>query len=1294
MDDSLKKYQEVLINLTLENKTIYLDKIDRNNFLDLHEFKNYNKELYDSFINFVFDEETEKVELISNPLEWQSLEIQRIRERSEQEKLYKSNSVDDDEYKDFLEDFYVKKVSKELEILNKNYINMLNINFDLEILCGKKQERNLYIGYPFIEGYMDMQTYLNMPLFLIPVKIFNEKNAWYIQKNFNDKVQINKYLLLMIEKIMNKKIDIKTEYDFNKEFKRDVVYYVLDLLKTSNITLSFASGFLNTGIEKFSGKLRPLIDGKPYIKVRNFMIGGNFKTIDGFFKEYEELDNCKELGNVVTSFVNGEKKVNQKDFKQEDLSNKLYIKDTLDFAQQEVLKRSNHEEISVINSPIGTGKITTIANFILDKLGRNKKVLVVSKSNDSLLEINERLKNIDSVIINLNKNVDFLNKFKISLEENLNKNLDENIFEDFEKTIENIDNEYNFIIKANEIYNKTSKFGLSLQEMYELTMGMNVANVDSESFKKFTQNNPVSGCTFNEIVCAIDKIKNGSLIELFIKYKQYLNKYKIIAFVREDFDIHKREIYISKLEELKNKYEFVKLNIEKNDCSLKIIELFLNGIVNKTEILNEAKKFDKDYEKEDPVVLKNENEGWFKNLQIFKGKKSKEKINELSSHKVLTKAEIYYKAVNKMNKDISFLEEILKAENFKYVKDKIFSFEDITDFIQTLCEMLESFHDFLGFMHQIQKFDSVLKDILEYTYDNSINEEMMEQNLQNILKYSIIINIMRSHNKYGDELMQYKFIDDHFENLKVLLKDRKDNVEDFVLNRNFRSLQNFMKNTKNRISLDENLKWEEFDLKTFIENHTKTSLKVLPCFLMNYKNISGILPLVYKMFDYVVIEDGHNYEIPEILPTLYRGKHIVVFGDNNQIDFKNKIYNLISSSKQSDFIVDNFFSFLVSKYDVVNLKYSYLNKSYILRDISNVLFDSSSIINPPSLFKFENLENPFEIFKINSKVIDGINRNEAEFVIGLLYDTLKNKKFEESVGIITLNKAHNDLILEILEEKLKLDEEFSLLYYRECRKYSNTLRDGIYIKNIGDISYEQRDIVIFSLGGGFSVDGNFEINFSELEDVKGYNHLKIFSQIPVRKVKVVSSFNFNELDFKDYDNENINILKKYLYYANLLSLEKFHEVSKELYGNDENGINNEDILCDIQRRLMKLQIVAERNVGNDSYKFDLGIYDKELKKYVLFIDIDGRLNKKFENSLERDIESVMYFNKFGFNVLKIWNKDLWSNLDTQIKEIVDRYNFIKKSIKNSENNKQELISKFLGVLNKHREDLIQNKVSK
>ena len=211
-----------------------------------------------------------------------------------------NNSLNDNQINNMNTDINnnINNMNNQSEILNKNYINMLNINFDLEILCGKKQERNLYIGYPFIEGYMDMQTYLNMPLFLIPVKIFNEKNAWYIQKNFNDKVQINKYLLLMIEKIMNKKIDIKTEYDFNKEFKRDVVYYVLDLLKTSNITLSFASGFLNMGIEKFSGKLRPLIDGKPYIKVRNFMIGGNFKTIEDLQNE-ENLKDSKYIRNIL-----------------------------------------------------------------------------------------------------------------------------------------------------------------------------------------------------------------------------------------------------------------------------------------------------------------------------------------------------------------------------------------------------------------------------------------------------------------------------------------------------------------------------------------------------------------------------------------------------------------------------------------------------------------------------------------------------------------------------------------------------------------------------------------------------------------------------------------------------------------------------------------------------------------------------------------------------------------------------------------------------------------------------------
>ena len=43
MNDNLKKYQDILINLTLENKTIYLDEIDKNKFFDLYNLKKFNE---------------------------------------------------------------------------------------------------------------------------------------------------------------------------------------------------------------------------------------------------------------------------------------------------------------------------------------------------------------------------------------------------------------------------------------------------------------------------------------------------------------------------------------------------------------------------------------------------------------------------------------------------------------------------------------------------------------------------------------------------------------------------------------------------------------------------------------------------------------------------------------------------------------------------------------------------------------------------------------------------------------------------------------------------------------------------------------------------------------------------------------------------------------------------------------------------------------------------------------------------------------------------------------------------
>ena len=53
---------------------------------------------------------------------------------------------------------------------------MNDVILNLDKLCKENKSRDLYIGYPFVEGYIDSTSFVRMPFFLIPVEVFNDNN--------------------------------------------------------------------------------------------------------------------------------------------------------------------------------------------------------------------------------------------------------------------------------------------------------------------------------------------------------------------------------------------------------------------------------------------------------------------------------------------------------------------------------------------------------------------------------------------------------------------------------------------------------------------------------------------------------------------------------------------------------------------------------------------------------------------------------------------------------------------------------------------------------------------------------------------------------------------------------------------------------------------------------------------------------------------------------------------------------------------------------------------------------------
>ncbi len=71
---------------------------------------------------------------------------------------------------------------------------------------------------------------------------------------------------------------------------------------------------------------------------------------------------------------------------------------------------------------------------------------------------------------------------------------------------------------------------------------------------------------------------------------------------------------------------------------------------------------------------------------------------------------------------------------------------------------------------------------------------------------------------------------------------------------------------------------------------------------------------------------------------------------------------------------------------------------------------------------------------------------------------LKERKNNESVGIITFNISQKNCIENCLERKAQNDSEFATLYTKEIDRVENDEDISMFVKNIENVQGDERDI--------------------------------------------------------------------------------------------------------------------------------------------------------------------------------------------------------------------------------------------
>lgn len=367
MKEILQSYLKRLTNLSGNNRSLLLMRLNVEQFIDLHDLDHVN----------------------GSP-SWDLVE-QLILKKSKIKLIPFSDARDENS----------NRISRRLKKLSRRE----------KFLFEESGARDLYVGWPFVEGKFNDGTIFRAPLCFFPVEFNVVKDHWTLSVRKEVNISFNKSLLLafshfneieVLEDLVEHTFD---DYDKHATTFKNQLY---EQISQSSIDIPFSREFYSEQLESFPNLVKAQLEqdydeGELSLKMQAVL--GIFPQADSYLvPDYDHLLEKEEFPSTEAFF---ESKVlepteqQQEDFDPDSFfltkvnENETYTPFPLDAYQENALKAVKKGNSVVIQGPPGTGKSQLICNLISDFVARGKKVLVVSQKRAALDVVYERLNSAD-----------------------------------------------------------------------------------------------------------------------------------------------------------------------------------------------------------------------------------------------------------------------------------------------------------------------------------------------------------------------------------------------------------------------------------------------------------------------------------------------------------------------------------------------------------------------------------------------------------------------------------------------------------------------------------------------------------------------------------------------------------------------------------------------------------------------------------------------------------------------------------------------------------------------------------
>ena len=1112
---------------------------------------------------------------------------------------------------------------------------------DIEKETGRYE---LYIGFPFVFGTIgsgSQKLTVKAPLMLFPVRIeIQDDGKVLIHYNENEKIQLNRALIFAYAQA--KHIDIsEMELEFDNLDKFPAVEDLILYLAKYKIRIECPE---SRNLYTYSRFKEP--EAKSELSVRYGALLARFPLANSIYSDYSLLEKRKLTTPAIEALLSPRTAKRQKPKRSTRRAKvpKSYVVRDLDFAQSEVIRRVNAEGNMVVYGPPGTGKSQTIVNIIANALGKNQRVLVVSQKKAALDVVFSRLGLLQKKAMFLTDENKQKHTFYSACHEAHKKVLVEALVDvaalerEYDELEGKIAVEMKKLEKITRLLCDKRPFGLSLFEMYSSSYILQKNSSEYATYLKLIENPQLMALSYKQLTDALFIIRANNLEKIYYDYVEDVEKNPVITHMKTGLDIPTLSEVKSRLEEIAKSRRGL-FNTAKHPYFRQALAYYYE--IQSKKNLDQVATM--------TAQLKSR-------THIATGKAVRE-VKE-SIQKTLDAISVYVKEYDCLFRVLTpdgylaVIDNILRGNTsyMRYVHDAIDNYISLRDVNQLLMTLDDAQISLLNFAYTASKSYNNYTEILAKLPEVRIYHEVLvaerecESELATLVDYenitARIVKLKSMQLELANKLCAGK-TSQEYDRLYETSKDNKDYLYTISRENNF------------------------WPIRKTMEVYGKFILTLFPCWLLSPENVSSLLPLEKDLFDLVIFDEASQVFIESTIPSIFRGKHIVVAGDSKQLrpsaTFMRRYLGADPESQedvsvQAALEVESLLDLAVARYDSANITYHYRSRHSELIDFSNSAFYGGTLQVAPNISRNTRVR-PIERYKVAGKWIDRKNEAEAKEIVRLLRELSRTREQNESIGIITFNADQASCIADYIDKECLADAQFRAFIQAERARREGGEDTSLFVKNLENVQGDERDIILFSIGYAPNEEGKVYSNFGSLSAEGGENRLNVAITRAKSRIMLVTSIEPEQLHIEGTKNLGPKLLRRYLEYVRAVALGQDKEVRYIL--DSLTGAAPESTaltsLSPIEERiaekLTKAGYEVHLNLGNENTKLSLAIYDSELDRYLVGVVLDKDAFVSSSSIMERDVYKPKFLSSRGWSILRIWCRDWWLSPQKVIKSI-------------------------------------------